>query len=143
MQKLDRRLEALPKMQWSEEKKMKVQRILTKENMSSEDDDETRTNVFIVRRKPNQSKKLTKYKESLDCLAKKPKYLREIGPFSSSPLKQPEEPQDQWIIKKSQEVEEQESGILPLSVSIADGDFDSEITTMDPATDVYEFSGTI
>ena len=101
LQKAERRRSALKLTSWDEAKKKRVESVLRRAYMSSEDDDDERENTFITRPKPNISRKFKKYLKHLDKVAsrgeaKKPRSSRVVGQASTHPLV-PREGHE-WII---------------------------------------------
>ncbi len=117
LQKLIRRKTALETSSWKQKTKEKVMRVLTVDNMSSEEDDPIRPKVFLVRPKPNQSRKFRMYKRRLDRLARKgegkratvQRNEREKGPVSVKLLDVPDNEEDSWIIQSEGEGEAEDS----------------------------------
>ncbi|XP_019633267.1 PREDICTED: uncharacterized protein LOC109476705 [Branchiostoma belcheri] len=110
--KLDHRLKALKaKKSYNKQLKLKLQRILTKEFMSSDesDTDDNGEKIFLTKAIPWQSDTLTKYKRELDQKyetaiqseqAKRQSIKRVPGPPSTSKSKKPIlSEEDTWIAK--------------------------------------------
>ncbi len=137
LQKLDRRRRSLAAVDWPQEKKDKILRVLTIDNMSSEEDDPERPRTFIVRPKPNESKKFSKYKKRLDRMADKvdgkrakgQRNERERGALSNKPLVTPDSETDSWAIKTDEESEEAEDASTTQEVSQSPQEGEREMET--------------
>ena len=109
LQKIDRRSDALQKIDWSERKKEKVKKIMKREYHSSEESGEEEGSK-IVRGLQWESEKLTTYKKSLDsfyfstmknsCNMKK--VIRKAGVVSN---RQPPQGALQWTVSVNEEIE--------------------------------------